>query len=437
MRLKDQYMTISALSNELLLCIFGNLLPAALVQCTLCCKRWSRLASSILYKHIALTPKIFSKWTKPPSDLNDAVISTFTLHINLVGGPDDERLAFLQLHDDLLKLPSRLAKMANLKSFSLTTSYGAFANLCAPRRLVAPIIDHLPPTCICLEIDIMSTSYENFPDDSQVHLCPSIRRVLPQLQFLRLNFPELCPEAFGYGFTTQPSTDKESFRPIQILRLEQCLIKVASTNPVISRVSRSIVCDCSDVHAMSILTDYLTILKSSGNAPRLQKLWVIDALPLNGWHKAWGAWVRRDILEGNSESLPSKNLISRQGRKFHREAFLIRMPREEGGQDLISTREGVQLLTERYAWVQASNGTRIPGPYASKRIYFKPVTPVMRTKVEWLALTDVSCNMWLYEETAGVRMLDVAEGGLTEDCVPKFQPPEGWTIHDDGRIFGP
>ncbi|KAI1644974.1 uncharacterized protein F4817DRAFT_345185 [Daldinia loculata] len=299
MQLKDQYMTISALSNELLLCIFDDLLPATLLQCTLCCKRWSRLASPILYKHIALTPETFSKWTKNPSDSNDVVISTFTLHINLVRNrPDDKTDEFDQLHDDLLKLPSRLAKMANLKSFSLTTSYGASANLWVPRRLVAPIIDHLPPTCICLEIDIMSTSYETYPDDDQVHLCPSIRRVLPQLQFLRLSLPKLCPEAFGYGFTAQPSTDNESFQPIQMLKLEQCLIKVAQTNLIISTVFRSIICDYPGVHTVTILTDYLTILKSSGNAPRLQKLWVIDALSYKHYYKTLEAWVRRDILEG-------------------------------------------------------------------------------------------------------------------------------------------
>lgn len=170
------------------------------------------------------------------------------------------------------------------------------------------------------------------------------------------------------------------------------MIKVAQTNLIISTVFRSIICDYPDVHTVTILTDYLTILKSSGNAPRLQKLWVIDALSYKHYYKTLGAWVRRDILEGNSKTLPCKNLIGNETRKFHREACFIRMPREEGGQDLISTREGLQLFTERYAWVQASNGTRIPGPYISKKTHLSPVTPVVRTEVEWLALTNVSCN---------------------------------------------
>ncbi|KAI0844895.1 hypothetical protein F5Y00DRAFT_247677 [Daldinia vernicosa] len=445
MRLTDQSMTISVLSNELLLCIFDNLLPSTLLQCTLCCKRWSRLASPVLYKHIALTPSTFSKWTKNPSDSNDVLISTFTLYINLVRSrPDQKNDVFRQLYDDLLKLPSRLAKMANLKSFSLTTSYGAFANLWVPGRLVVPIIDHLPPTCICLEIDIMSSSCETYRGYYQEHLCHSIRRVLPQLQFLRLSYPRLCPEAFGYGFAIQPSWEKKHFQPIQMPRLEQCLIKAAQTNHAVSTVSRSTACYRSDVHAVTILTDYLAILKSSGNAPRLQKLWVIDALPSGHYYNALGAWVRRNILKGNSETLPSKSLIRNPTRKFYVEALFIRTPRDEGGQDLISTREGVQLLAEGYAWVQASNGARIPGPYISKRTHLEPVTPVMRTEIEWLALTNVSCNLWLYETTVGARLLDVAEGELTENRVPIIRLPEGWTLsYDgwtlsyDGRLHGP
>ncbi|KAI0098419.1 hypothetical protein F4814DRAFT_433875 [Daldinia grandis] len=438
MQSRDEYTAISALSNELLLCVFNNLLPAALLQCTLCCKRWSLLASPILYKHIALTPKTFSKWTKTPSDSNDAAISTFTLHVNLARSkPDNKNVVFRQFHDDLMKLPSRLAKMTNLTSFSLTTSYGAFANLWVPRRLVVPILDNLPPTCLCLEIDIMSTSYKVYPDDDEVHLCPSIRQVIPQLQFLRLSHPKLCPEAFGHGFATQPSTDNESFQPIQMLKMEECLIKLAQTSHLVSTVSHSTLCNCSDVHTVTILSDYLTTLKTSGNVPRLQRLWVIDALPFSHYYTTTGAWVRRDILKGNSETLPAKNLVRHQTRRFHGEAYLIRMPREEGGQDIISTREGVQLLTERQAWVQASNGTRIPGPYVSKETHLKVVTPVMRTKMEWLALTKVSCKLWLYETTVGFRLLDVAEGELTENRVPTIRLPEGWTMSYNGRLHGP
>lgn len=113
------------------------------------------------------------------------------------------------------------------------------------------------------------------------------------------------------------------------------------------------------------------------------------------------------------------------------------MTREEGGQDLISTREGLQLFTERYAWVQASNGTRIPGPYISKKTHLSPVTPVVRTEVEWLALTNVSCNLWSYEATIGAQLLDVEEGGLTEHRVPMIRLPQGWTMGYGGRLRGP
>ncbi|OTA96026.1 hypothetical protein M434DRAFT_28321 [Hypoxylon sp. CO27-5] len=436
MKFQDKRVPIHALSNEILLSIFELDFPqSAILHCMLCCRRWWSLASSVLYKHVALTLEVLSRWSQCPSDSNDAMIETFTLRINPVGsgpGSIETADAMRQLRIDLNKLPSRLAKMVNLQSFSLFAPTSLPSGIWVPESMIASIIDSLPWTCVCLEINVRDTHDRSSAHNSeQAHLCDSIRPVLHRLRFLRLNLPAICPKAFGNNFDpAQPSDVSTSFKPIQAPILEQCIIKVAEPRPS-QLINRSKVCNYPDANVIAVLAKHLEVFKSPTSAPKLQKLWILDVLPLADPYASYQSLVRRDVIANKSQALPYKDIA---GPRLRKEGVLIRMPMEEGGQDLLSTVDGVKGLAEGHSWIEASNGTRIPASDISKKAHLAFVRPVLRTAEEWSAMTNVTCLLWSGEKRTGMRLLDAVEGGLTEDCIPTIRVPDGWRFNEVGIL---
>ncbi|KAI6083801.1 hypothetical protein F4821DRAFT_182399 [Hypoxylon rubiginosum] len=428
---RDQPIHISSLSNELFLHIFeSDLTPSAILQCMLCCKRWLSLASSVLYKHIVLrNGHMLSVWAQCPSDTYDFLIETFTLvpihflYSRSIPVVRDTR----QLRSTLEKLPSRLANMVNLQCLSVYSPSLIPDAFCIPLSLITSIVDHLPQNCVSLEIDV-----RNMIDDTdpEAHICTSIRRVLPQLRYLRLRFPEVCPEAFGYGFdASQPTIIAAGFKPAEAPRLEQCLITVGYPGPP-NIVWPIRLCEHPRVDIVPVLARYLQVFKSPQNAPRLQKLWMIDALPLgDDYNRTSESLVRRDVLADKSQAIPYGNMAERRT-----DSWFVRLPAEESSHDLVTTLISVKGLVEGPAWVITSNGTRLPAPEAYKKAHLTVSQPVMRNWKEWSIKEKMAPLLWVYEKKSGVKILDVAEGGLTDKCIPTFRIPEGWIIDDDGYL---
>ncbi|KAI1105607.1 hypothetical protein F4804DRAFT_341078 [Jackrogersella minutella] len=426
---KDQHIpSISAISNEILLIIFeSELLPADLLHCMLCCKRWSPLSSSVLYKHLVLNTATLPRFTMCSSDSEDSLVETFTFRHS---SRFPEQWPPEAVFD---KLPSRLAKMVNLRSFSLSILSGEVYNKWISEPWISAIVDSLPRTCRCLEIDIEgSRRYISADEGEQVHLCASIRRILPSLRFLRLNLSKICPDAFGFGFDrAKPSVVDVNFKPIEAPHLEECLIKTAVPQYT-TNLDRFRVCGCHNADIITILAKHLQPFKLSSNASCLTKLWLVDALPMEGYYTTYQSIVRRDVLANKSQALPYKDIGLL---KHNKSGVFIRMPVEEGGnQDLVSTIQGVMSLAEEHAWVDTTNGTRVPAAEISRGHCRVLDRPVVRTAEEWLAKTNISCHLWADEYRTGTRMLNVVEGGLTEDCFPIIQTPDGWTRTEGGWL---
>ncbi|KAI1135478.1 hypothetical protein F5Y05DRAFT_421422 [Hypoxylon sp. FL0543] len=417
---QDEPTTISDLSPEILLQIFEfDLSPSAISNYMLCCKRWWHLVSPVRYKHVVLTMEALFRWSKQPSDSMDAMIQTFTLRLHPGLEPVTTSMRG-RLYLGLFMLASRLVKLVNLRSLSVVAPKSSTpfeTGLRVPESLIASVLNNLPRTCVGLEIDIEEMTYKG----GKMDLCQSISGILPRLRFLRLNLPHICPRAFGTGFDhAHTSSVAPDFEPIEAPNLEQCIIKVAKIEPR-NLIRSSMICDDSMAEVVAVLATYLQAFKSTTNTPKLQKLWILDALRRVEKHISFQSLVRRDIIANKSWALPYMNITGG--------VISIRMPAEEGGMDLISDVDGVNGLLEGHAWIGANRGSRIPASEISNGLGLTIVRPVVELAEDWAATSKMKCLLWSAERRTGTRLVDVVEGGLTEDCIPRMQLPLGWKLN--------
>lgn len=424
---------IEILSNEILLQIFGSGLPASnLSSCMLTYQRWRSLAASVLYKHVVLTNKTLTKWLIHSSRPSNSAIESLTLRLECAQ-PSFEEVspAMSQLRTNMEALPAEIATMTCLRCFSLRTPQSLSTGMWVPEPLLALLLSRLPAGCSSLEIAVSDTQDRRSPEPDSCHLCPYIRRLLPQLQYLRLDLPTICSEAFGKKSLGQQQTCLP-FEPVEAPHLEQCLLRMARpTAP--SLVWRIELCDGrEDENIVVVLADCLRAFASSGNCPKLKLLRILDALPIEGYFTSFQSFVRRDVLCDMSLALPFKGIGTRK------DSQLIRtFTGTDTGTttDLLSTKNGVQQIAEGHVWAEATNGARLPTRVLVRETSLIPAEPVTRTADVWLRETRNSCMLWVYEKRLDTKILHIEEGGLTEDCVPKMRLPEGWIVNDESAAL--
>lgn len=415
---------IETLSNEILLHILeSGLPPSTLSSCMLTCKRWRDLAASVLYRHVVLTNQTLTRWIANSSRPSNSAIESLTLRLEREQASfEGISPAMSQLRTDMEALPAEFASMTGLKCFSLRTPQSLSTGMWVPEPLLAVLLSRLPAGCSSLEIEVSNTQDLRSAEPESCHLCPYIRRLLPQLQYLRLDLPTLCPEAFGKGLgqTSLP------FEPVEAPHLEQCLLRIA-TPTVPSMVSRTKLCSREDENIIIVLADCLRAFASSGNCPNLKLLRILDALPIEGYFTSFQSFVRRDVLANRSFALPFKGIGTRK------DSQLIRMfIGEDTGttQDILSTKDGVQQIAEGHVWAEATSGARLP-TQVLRETSLIPAEPVTRTADVWLQETKNSCMLWVYEKRLGTKIIHIEEGGLTEDCIPEMRLPDGWVVNDE------
>ncbi|KAI0552395.1 hypothetical protein F4679DRAFT_535458 [Xylaria curta] len=438
MHLSNDTDLTSRLSNEVLLKILeDDLTTATLASCALCCKRWSALATSLLYKHVALTgTRKLSRWIATAPESLDSTIESLTIYVTKDWDEDtldSDANAIEQVRQDMNQLPARLRQMAKLRSFSIFTPEGRTPRSWALNSSMEKILQAIPANCSSLELFID----ESVPDESEEksHLCISIRQLLPQLQYLRLALPCLCPESFGCVKPTQSSTDPLDFSPADAPELRECIIRLAS--PFAGGDVRRFDGPCNpdlSIYGVEAFVECLLTIVDAGKAPLIQKLWVCDALPKIDIHAhtSYGAFVRRDILTKKSHTFPWNRLPPHPVTENY---FLVRMPGEEGGQDLLTTQQGAALfLVERDAWMTAGNGSRLPASLMQK--YRLPrQESVVQTREEWLASCKKRTQLWRNETMTDMRLLEGQTGELLEYRPAELLVPEGWRWEEYGMGF--
>ncbi|OAL43204.1 hypothetical protein IQ07DRAFT_685784 [Pyrenochaeta sp. DS3sAY3a] len=93
-----------------------------------------------------------------------------------------------------------LPRLHNLVSFSLVIE-GAVEWYMLRRTTITGLVNALPPSCINLELD---TNGYDYMDDESIHVCETIRRILPRMRNVRLRLGAMCSALFGSGQSPVP-----------------------------------------------------------------------------------------------------------------------------------------------------------------------------------------------------------------------------------------
>ncbi|MCJ1330147.1 hypothetical protein MMC10_006829 [Thelotrema lepadinum] len=366
------------------------------------------------------------------------MIRTFTLHIEPVPSEREEKkydvllngnAGCLDLQHGLDELARRLISMNRLTSLSITRTFDfEVAGFWINRENIIKIVDNLPKTCVSLEIDTRDN--EDNRNFTHPHLCPSIRRILPRLQYLRLRLNNFCPDLCGLGYNpASPTIVTEAFRPVEAPHLKQCIINISRKEIRFGMSSSSI---CGDFYSRhygpcEALAMHLRAMVRSGNATKLERLWILDFLPKEESEGAisYQAYVRRDICAERSLAFPIRNI-----NRYRKDSWLIRVPvaadieDAEYVEDLLSPSWALQDLAEGESWQENLTGVRLPAPVMG-RTGLSSILPVL-TREQFGTETNLSCRLWDNENIVGTRLLDVRNGDLMERTGIVESTPNGW-----------
>ena len=437
---------VTKLTTEILLKVFELLSQdsdAALVASILCCKQWRPTAESVLYGDVFLNTDRLARFLD--SYQSDRQIRSLTLVMDPVPvNPYDPTLA-IQTATARLKalqqLGSRINKMA-LVSLSITVDfplpYTASPELCA-------IVNGLPNSCACLEIDIKHSSFildsradlQSQPTTTRTittppppHMCDAIRMILPQLEHVRLRLPLLCAALFGAATKTKSNAQDSGFEAVRATNLRSCLINLSLREPTGPSSSGSCAASCESglIPHIGVMHDFpsalpplLPVLQDFAhvNQTRLERLRIIDVLTRDpSTPNSWAAWVRRDVLSNTSVPIPVANI----GGLFN-DAWLARIPTDSGrAEDWLSSPGRLEGHAEGCFWNRTTRGVRL----ATSMLREYDHVPGPLTKELFLKKNRLTCMLWRNEDVTGKKLLPEAPGPLMELWDLTETTPIGW-----------
>ena len=290
------------------------------------------------------------------------------------------------------------------------------------RSSLSQILNNLPETVRNLEID--TQGFQGAEETGSLHLCPVIRKAIPQLQNLRLRLTTVCPEVCGIGFKQADSaTVAGAFEPVRANNLRQLGINLylpGGTGPGF----RSSLCGLpKGEHRFDFTTliKHLQAFVSSGTAPKLRRLWVLDIILMPQLYNesSYTAFVRRDIITNNSRIFPYRSIGG-----YAQDGMMIRMPDAEGGLDYVSSMWTLQDLAEGQAWRETTTGTRLPASIMVAAGL--PSKFVALSRPEYQAQKNTLCTLWTNEQRAGKRLLSAGEREFMYHQNPIEEIPPGW-----------
>ncbi|KAI1391882.1 uncharacterized protein F4822DRAFT_388767 [Hypoxylon trugodes] len=428
---------IAKLGPEILLEIFEWLSrdrSATLVPSVLCCRKWQSLVTPVLYSDVVLTNNNIAKFAgnSPGHEVRSLTIRLDPILVDPSNPSEAKQIVESRLKV-LILLGLRIPRMRP-KALSISID---FATPLTASREVSSILDHLPTCCTSLEVHVSDVRHggviPGFTADprTDVHLCDTIRTILPQLQHLRLHLPRLCSAIFSSG---QPSQNA----PRQVVRtpmLKTCIIDFSMRPPGPSSYSGAWAIPCNEDTTQilpippasqlpSALPPVVPVLKDFArvNSANIERFWIIDVESRDpSCPNSWAAWVRRDFMTNTSFPIPATNIGG-----FRLDGWLARVPSPispNKTQDWLATPSILQSLAEGSTWVGTTSGAILPITMIREHQDILKA----RTRESFQKQTRISCMLWRNEDETGEKLLPKGPGKLMQQWNLSETTPNGWT----------
>ncbi|KAI1079763.1 hypothetical protein F5B20DRAFT_542345 [Whalleya microplaca] len=454
--MRDTSSPITRLAPEILLAIFGQLLVergpgSMLLSCMLTCKQWLPTAQDTLYRDVVLVASTLALFTSSATATAAKAVRTLTLCLDPA---EMDRPSASRLLKDLAV--GQVQYMKKLRSLSVyqIPSPRVRNGFMIPTDGLAAIVENLTESCTALEIESVYLREHSFeeedymrgPPGDNAHLCPSIRKVLPRLEYLRLRLDTFCPDICGVGYqydSSDPSRVSDDYKPVELPRLKQCVVNIArkwgaDRGPY--GPSNSTLC-CQHAHnkpqpCLSILATHLCPHIKERRNGVIEKLWIMD-YQANLQHprdpNKYSAFVRRDLLTDTSLALPHRDIGASQIDTWHLRRPILGMLGEEW-EDVVGESWAIEQLAEGPAWVKSTlRGVRLPAPLMVQSSYYTASTLPVLPKDEFYAKRRLNTVLWANEKRVGQSLLEPVEKELlAEHRDLEMKIPEGWQFPNEG-----
>lgn len=392
--------TIDALPPEILRLIFLQVKRKAykdrdgsFFNIILTCKRWSEIAIDVLWIDVSLWGWQLAKFTRSRS-VNFDRIKSLTIKLPLCRSPnpkirilDTDRDAFLpgsklenvdEFGEDIGLLPGKIESMNNLESFSLTMldSDGGRAIYAINITSLARILLALPQSVEHLELDTNGWDKVYWQDGLACpHLCPILRNMVGYMKTMRIRLSTICHELLD--FTQIEANNGEPRTPCQEPR--KVIISTVSDWSLPFYGCRLFV-PGEDSDILFSPHEILEDLASSAVSTARQQGWQNDIeLSLFDSRSFYVHPLSHDFFYyciNKQTILPERMLwkypCEKAASGYARFMRLV----DEGGNsaNLCGSFRDLQNIAEGHAWVDTTDGYRLPWDYYHKQSRFTDST---------------------------------------------------------------
>jgi hypothetical protein len=399
-----------------------------LTSCCLVNYHWYEAATPILYGNIALKEDNLVRFC---GHLEASKYGAYvhSLTISLSPGEDLDTIA------ELVPLISQFKKF---RSFSirintkwLSSRYDMFI---VSHTVLVRLVDALPSSCTNLELDTFG--FDARKEGEQVHLCDSLRKILPRMEHVRLRL-RTCEALFA-----DPSIPDSFIRLPNIKTfIYNCYRQPAPGRPWGMPLPT---CRCTDnspiTHSDSDLLWYTVtaniekLVSATDAVPEDAKIYVFMTTDRNDNDRSlWQAHIRADMQSQSNIALPSRTFW------FHTMTNQPSIVRLLDGSELVTFPSIIEAVAEGQLWRNVVGGARLPSAVLADRRADRASFAVgcvemelrLRTSQQWKETApDRSTLHWNNEKLTGVKLLSAEERKGKDEYLVLRQireiTPQGW-----------
>ncbi|KAK4164350.1 hypothetical protein QBC43DRAFT_334556 [Cladorrhinum sp. PSN259] len=344
--------------------------------------------------------------------------------------PQDVEASNSQVEQALTRLAGAVARLQNLRAFSLyVPPHSTGHHFDISQTAIASLIDALPQSCMSLEIDTAGLDHAT-GFGIPVHLCETLRAVLPRLRHARLSLRTMCSSLFGTGAALpRNDTSSESYNPITLPSMQGLLVncrRAWATAPICAGAADAASSQTPAPDSWDSVTHGLQALAAAPDRVRPDaSLCVLTSTPQDNSDKSrYITLIRADTVRRTSHAFPLA-FVSRGPT-----AWLMRTGEER---EVISSDTAALVAAaegEEAGWATTiTNELRLPVALAAEWELEVRALPLEEVGV-WRAANPRKMHLlWYNEQVSGERLLNgelrVGEAYLSREPVVE-RTPAGW-----------